>query len=139
VATAVWNGVPALADRTVEKEPAERSPAAALPAHADDAWRTHGPAGLADALPEAAALVDLYRYGYWEDGWFTGWRYAAFVTAQTGVLLRVDLGEAEPLDDAVAAWRDAVTRGQPADAEAAALAEPLSGPIAGALPDGHAR
>src|SRR5690606_16904326 len=139
VAAAYRNGDPALADLTEEQERLERSLAAALPARADDAWRTHGPAGLADAPPEAAAPVDLSRFGYWEDGWFTGWRYVAFVTAQTGVLLRVDLGEAEPLEDAVAAWRDAVTRGQPADAETAALAEALWGPIAEALPDGTAR
>src|SRR5690606_26771737 len=51
VAAAYRNGDPALADLTEEKERLERSLAAALPAHADDAWRTHGPAGLADALP----------------------------------------------------------------------------------------
>jgi CHAT domain-containing protein/tetratricopeptide (TPR) repeat protein len=140
VARAYRSGDPALPELTREKEQLERRLAAALPPDAaSDPWRTLGVEGLAAALPADAALADVYRYAHWEGGWFRAWRYAAVVTAHGAAPVLVDLGEAAPLEETVATWREAVTAGRTAEVETEALAEALWAPLGAVLPAGTAR
>ncbi|HLT48310.1 MAG TPA: tetratricopeptide repeat protein, partial [Rubricoccaceae bacterium] len=111
---------------TAEKERLERNLAAALPGSAlEDPWTDAG--ALAQRLPAGTALVDVYRHGP---------RYSAVVTAAGGAPLLVDLGPAEIVEAAVAAWRGAVVRGQDALAEVGVLGDRLLFPVLGALPAG---
>ena len=144
VARAYRDGDPALPELTEEKERLERRLAAALPergtgAVLDDPWHSLGEGGLGTALPTGSAFADFYRYGFWEAGTFVEWRYAAVVSAPDTDPVLVDLGAAEQLDSLVAAWREAVTSGRPAEAETQALAEAAWEPIAAALPTGTTR
>jgi len=61
-----------------------------------------GPTELCEALPAGAALVDMLRYQR------DGKAHYVAMTAMAGecAVRRVELGLAETLDDAVAAWRD---------------------------------
>src|SRR5262249_37399823 len=71
-----------------------------------------GPADLARALPPDAAFVDFIRYLHWEKGKATGQRYVAFVVAPGKEPTFLQLGDAEPIDTAVAAWRKHIDAGQ---------------------------
>lgn len=131
VARAYRAGGPALDALLVEKEALERSLAGALaPGALADPWRAARD-GWPGALPAGAAFVDVYRYERWVLGRPTGARYAAVVSGREAGLRLVDLGGADSLDAAVAAWRDG--RGQTSTATAA-LSATLWAPLAAALP-----
>jgi CHAT domain-containing protein/tetratricopeptide (TPR) repeat protein len=84
------------------------------------------PADLQKALPADAALVDLLRYTYFEQdpkvagakGERRTNRYLAFVVTRDRIE-RVELGDAKPIEDAVVAWRDAITAWSTAPTDAA--------------------
>jgi CHAT domain-containing protein len=66
-------------------------------------------------------------------------RYAAFVVAKDRAAVRVELGEAAPLEKAWAAWHDAITKGAPEEKErqaAAALAKFIWDPLREKVPAG---
>src|SRR5262249_27551859 len=85
------------------------------------------PQQLADKLPERTAFIDLLRYTYFEQdpkvkalkGERRTASYVAFVLRRGRPAARVELGHAQPIEAAWAAWRDALTQDQP-DREAAA-------------------
>jgi CHAT domain-containing protein len=85
------------------------------------------PDELRKRLPEQTAFVDLLRYYRIEQDpkkpGKAGERitpcYVAFVLARDHPVRRVELGEAKPIDEAVADWRRAIVRGE--DSPAAAL------------------
>jgi CHAT domain-containing protein/Flp pilus assembly protein TadD len=84
------------------------------------------PAGLQKALPADAALIDLLRYTFFEQdpkipgkkGERRNNRYLAFIVTRERIE-RVELGAARPIDDAVVAWRDAITAWSSATTDAA--------------------
>jgi CHAT domain-containing protein/tetratricopeptide (TPR) repeat protein len=100
------------------KEDLERQLARRLPdfARAMGAGRKT-PHGLARALPEGSACIDLLRYVRFEYDparpGLSGERrtpcYAAFVLGRGRTARRVELGPAAPIDRAVALWRAALT------------------------------
>jgi CHAT domain-containing protein len=77
------------------------------------------PADLQKVLPADAALVDFLRWTLFEQdpkvpgkrGEKQTVRYQAFVLTRDKVTW-LDLGEAEPIETAVSAWREAITGGQ---------------------------
>ena len=137
IARAYPAGGPALDALTDEKETLERALAGALaPGALADPWRD-AREEWPGALPAGAALVDVYRYERWALGRPTGARYAAVVSGQAArAPALVDLGPADSLDAAVAAWRARRRRAGPATA---ALAGAVWGPVAAALPAGTTR
>jgi CHAT domain-containing protein len=104
------------------------------------------PQKLAERLPDGTAFVDLYRYiNYEQDPRVKGKkgerrtpRYVAFVLWPGKAAVRVELEEAAPIEDAWAAWRQAITADRPDDqaerAAAARFAELVWKPIRAALP-----
>ncbi|WP_412070577.1 tetratricopeptide repeat protein [Rubrivirga sp. IMCC43871] len=85
-----------------ERERLERS-LLGTRAHVEDGvWDRSGAARLAAGLPDDAAFVDLYCTVDWPGA--ETFRYTAVVTAG-GEHATVDLGPADVLDDALAAWR----------------------------------
>jgi CHAT domain-containing protein/tetratricopeptide (TPR) repeat protein len=78
-----------------------------------------GPADLQKALPAATVLVDFLRYTRVEHDAAKPGRagerrtvcYLAFVITRDQII-RVELGPAGPIEDAVAAWREAITSGK---------------------------
>jgi len=77
------------------------------------------PADLQQALPADAAVVDFLRYTLFEQdpnrpgaaGEKRSVCYLAFVIAK-GKVAGVDLGPAAPIEEAIAAWREAITGGK---------------------------
>ncbi|HLW66902.1 MAG TPA: CHAT domain-containing protein, partial [Gemmataceae bacterium] len=67
-----------------------------------------GPQGLVAALPEHAVFIDLFRYDHQQAGKFVEQRYIAFVLAKGQPIRRQILVNARGIDDAVAAWRQAI-------------------------------
>ena len=65
-------------------------------------------AEVSAALPTGAALIDLLRHVGFTTHAKAEDRYAAFVIRSGSPPRRVELGPAEPIDQAVAAWRAAV-------------------------------
>jgi CHAT domain-containing protein len=102
---------------TEHKEDLEKELAAKLPGLKD---AQAPPADLADRLPDDAAFVDLYRYRHRPQG-EKQFRpsYVAFVLRKGQPVRRVELGQAEPIEKALAAWRQAIAQGldSPAAAE----------------------
>jgi CHAT domain-containing protein/tetratricopeptide (TPR) repeat protein len=75
---------------------------------------------LVDRLPDGSAFVDFHRHlhrGKGEKEWRP--HYVAFVLGKGRPVRRVELGPAEPIEKALAAWRQAITEGldSPASAE----------------------
>jgi tetratricopeptide (TPR) repeat protein len=103
-----------------------------------------GPVDLAKALPAEAVFVDVIRYTrfeYVEKKEKRTPSYVAFVVATTltgaagSQIHRVELGDAKPIDDAVAAWRHAIeSRGN--ESAALELSQRVWGPLAKAIPAG---
>src|SRR5262249_23737948 len=99
--------------------------------------RHPGPEALAAALPDGAALIDLYEYAHFTPpeggkGKFRGERrLLAFVVRRGRPVALVRLGAARPVDDAVAAWRRALAAGRTdaLDAAAADLGRRVWGPL----------
>ena len=63
------------------------------------------PKDLAAKLPADSAFVEFVRYARWQKGKQVGWHYAAFVVAPGKPTAFVQLDDAKPIDEAVAAWR----------------------------------
>ena len=102
-----------LVDLNNEQDRLESQLAAALPAFQHLRELAHkGPADLAQYLPQDAALVDFIRYRHWEKDKYIGRRYVAFVLVPGKEAKLVELGDATPIDDAVAAWRRRIDAGQ---------------------------
>jgi CHAT domain-containing protein/Tfp pilus assembly protein PilF len=94
-----------------------------------------GPNDLATALPDRSAFVDLLRCAHFEKAKFTGWRYLAFVVTAGPRIRRVDLGDAEAIDAAVASWRRSIDRRE-ASAAPARLRELVWDKVERLLPEG---
>jgi CHAT domain-containing protein len=92
-------------------------------------------AGLAGRLPQDAAFIDLHRYQHREKG-AKKWRphYVAFVLRRGRPVRRVELGRAEPVEKALAAWRQAIAQGRDSPA-AADLRRLVWDKLAGHLPE----
>src|SRR5262249_54181568 len=58
-------------------------------------------------LPSHATFIDLIRYHHFAKGKRDQLRYVAFVLSGQGQVRRVELGPAEPIDQAVDLWRQA--------------------------------
>jgi CHAT domain-containing protein len=90
------------------------------------------PADLQKALPPEVAFIDLLRYTRFEqDPKVKGKKgrkytphYVAFVLTPTSIT-RVELGEAEPIEDALDLWRRAVVEASPSEPKYAALVHSL--------------
>jgi CHAT domain-containing protein len=94
---------------TQRKEDLEKELAAKLPVLTD----AQAPyTDLADHLPDDAAFVDLYRHLHRPRG-EKQWRphYVAFVLRKGRAVRRVELGQAKPIEKALAAWRKAIADG----------------------------
>ncbi len=87
-------------------------------------WHPSPPAvaSLAAAIPEGTFLVDFLRYRYYPPlvrgtpRPATEPRYAAFVIGRgAAAAVRVELGPAAPIDEALAAWRGRMLRGRDDD------------------------
>src|SRR5262249_51367337 len=105
-------------------------------------WRPEppDPAGVTAALPAGAALVDLLRYWHpsWSDRQQSEYRYVAFVVRAGMPPERVELGPAAPIEEALAAWRARLQKGDEAEEVGRELAgvvwTPLVGHLGGARP-----
>ncbi len=98
-------------DRNEEQDKLERKLAAGLPEFKrllDMAEK--GPADLAKELAKNAAFVDFIRYAHYEKSKFSEWRYVAFVVLPGQEPKLVRLGDAQPIEAAVAAWRGHITQ-----------------------------
>jgi len=87
-------------DLTAQKEELERQLARDLPPLRPDRSR---PAELVDGLPEGVAFLDFFRYLDTEKD-RRAFRYVAFVLSRGQPVRRVELGAAQPLDDAIDEW-----------------------------------
>lgn len=103
---------------------------------------TRTPGQLAERLPEGTAFVDFIRYiDISEDPQHPGTRglryiphYVAFVLCRGKPAVRVNLGEAAPIEKAWAAWHQALTKGSPDRAAAAEVAALVWQPVRAKLP-----
>jgi tetratricopeptide (TPR) repeat protein/CHAT domain-containing protein len=129
---------------TRRKEELERALAAALPGLARlRAQDTLGPGDLAACLPARAAFVDLLRYVHNEfdpqkpgrAGERRTPSYVAFVLAPCAEAARVELGPADPIETALARWRQDLVQGAEGGA-AQQLRRLLWRPLAARLPAG---
>ena len=127
-----------------EKERLERELAAALPEFARKrALEQSRHDDLLKVLPEGTAVLDLVRFTRFEqDPQIKGKKgerrtpsYVGFVLSKGQPVRMVDLGPAQPIDDAVARWRQAIVRGQDSPA-AADLRRLVWEPLARHLPTG---
>jgi CHAT domain-containing protein/Tfp pilus assembly protein PilF len=125
-----------LAQLSDEQEQLERDLAQQLP-ELDRQRRLAplGPADLAQRLARGTAFIDFVRHARWEKGKFNGYHYQAFVLAPGRDVRRVDLGPAEPLDEAVTSWRRAISRQETSQAPQR-LKEQLWDKLAAELPAG---
>ncbi|MBY0232866.1 MAG: tetratricopeptide repeat protein [Gemmataceae bacterium] len=79
------------------------------------------PEDLAKTLPEGAVLVDYHFYGT---------KLAAFLHRRGKQCVRVELGKAAPVEEAVAEWRTRLVSGKPDSRHGAALRKLLLDPLA---------
>jgi tetratricopeptide (TPR) repeat protein len=127
----------ALQKLTDEKESLERSLVAALRKKGlleDDLARLT-PQGLAKALPPKSAFVDILAYSRRQEKG-PRWKacYVAFLVVPGGGVRRIELGEASPIDEAVAAWRGAIEKRKEEAVALGLLARRLWRPIFEHLP-----
>jgi CHAT domain-containing protein len=87
-------------DLTEQKEGLERQLARDLPQLRP--YRSR-PADLGEVLPEGAAFVDFLRYFDVEKD-RTAYRYVGFVLSRGQPVRRLELGKAEPLEEAIDGW-----------------------------------
>src|SRR5262249_51883312 len=91
---------------------------------------------LSAALPKEAAFLDLYRHWHRpKDAKAWQLHYVAFVLRQGQEPTRVEIGAAEPIDKALAAWRQDIAR-ERASAAAGELRRLLWDKLAPHLPTG---
>ncbi|HEX5270062.1 MAG TPA: CHAT domain-containing protein [Gemmataceae bacterium] len=103
----------ALAALDEEQDRLERKLAKDLPAFRRlQGLAEKGPAELSRALPDGGAFVDLIRYTHWQKGRPVGRRYGAFVVVPGRDAVVLQVGDAGPIDEAVAAWRKHVAAGE---------------------------
>jgi tetratricopeptide (TPR) repeat protein len=96
-----------------EQDRLERRLAAAMPAFRHlQALADKGPADLAQHLRKDAAFVDFLRYTHWEKTKALAGRYVAFVLLPGQEAKLVRLGDAQPIDAAVASWRRHLDAGE---------------------------
>jgi CHAT domain-containing protein/Tfp pilus assembly protein PilF len=104
----------------LERQLSERS----APFHRQQESERLTPTDLVRKLPQKSVFVDLLRYDHFEQdprvpaikGERWGLRYVAFVMRPGQMPLRVEIGEANPIDSAVAAWRRDLARRPTSDA-----------------------
>ena len=129
-----------------QKERLERELAAALPEFARKrALEQSRYDDLLKVLPEETAILDLLRFTRFEQdpqvkgdkGWRRTPGYVGFVVSKGQPVRMVDLGPAQPIEDAVTRWRQAIVRGQDSPA-AADLRKLVWEPLARHLPKGTA-
>ncbi len=128
---------------TTDKEKLERALASRLGLETPGLAGTVGPAELRAVLPDRTAFVEFVRYTDTEEdakkpgkaGERRTPRYAAFLTRKGRPVRRVELGEAGPIEAALAEWRKAIVSRQPDRQPAAAVARLLWEPLRGHLPD----
>jgi len=108
-----------------EKERLERQLAEAIPEFARHRALEHSPHNkLVRALPEHTVVLDLASYTRFEqDPQIKGEKgehrtpsYIGFVLARGRPVRAVDLGPADPIDEAVTTWREAIARRQASSA-----------------------
>jgi CHAT domain-containing protein len=132
--------VRALSDR---KENLEKQLADKLPLY--QALREHlqrGPADLAPLLPPSVVFCDLTRYWHIDQdpeapgskGKKRTLSYVGFVLARGQPVRRVELGEASPIDEALAAWRQSLQAGKATSAAALTLRRRLWQPLEKVFP-----
>jgi CHAT domain-containing protein len=116
-----------LQDLTADKERLERQLAEALPEFARQQKLNQSPhSRLLEALPNRTVVLDLVEFTRFEqDPEIKGKKgdrrtpsYVGFVLVKGRPVERVDLGSAQPIDDAVAQWRKAIVARQPSPADA---------------------
>jgi tetratricopeptide (TPR) repeat protein len=105
---------------TEARERLERELARQVPALAEQHRDRIGPADLEQALPPHAAYVDLLRYvrfgfdpkrpGKAGETWTR--HYVAFVVRPGQPVRRIELGPAQPIEEALADWRHAIEQGR---------------------------
>lgn len=125
---------------TREKEALERGLAALLAKDgpkADPLDALGG--GVGRLLAPDEALVDVHRYWRFMAVGDSVEHYAAFVVRPDGFALRVELGEAARVDDALEAWRAAVLARGDAAAELDSFAQRVWAPVAATLPESARR
>ena len=133
-----------LADLADERSALERELTAALPELALRATQRLGPADLCHALPANSAFIDVLGYERYEqdpdrkgragETWAPS--YAAFILLPgRGTVGRVELGDAKPINDAIAEWRAAI-ESQRGDAAAVRLRALVWDKLAPHLPRG---
>ena len=119
-----------------ERESLELSLSRAVP------WepRPVTPKQVAAALPRDAALIDLIRYTHHTPppriggAWEAEDRYCAFVVRAGSTPMRVDLGAADLIDDALASWRARLARrDDESDALGAEIRQLVWGPLEATL------
>jgi tetratricopeptide (TPR) repeat protein/CHAT domain-containing protein len=103
-----------LADLNDQLDQLERKLVAAVPALEQiQELADKGPADLAKALPKNSSFVDCFRYRHTDpQRRLRGLRYIAFVVVPDKEAIFVPLGDAQPIDDAVAAWRKHIDVGE---------------------------
>jgi CHAT domain-containing protein/tetratricopeptide (TPR) repeat protein len=133
-----------LARLTAAKEALEKDLAARLGLHGSLKLDAASPAALAEALPPGGVFVDLLRYTDFEyDSDKPGrvverrtLRYVAFVLRPGKAAVRVELGEATPIERAWTDWHRAIQAGTDDRRQAAALAQLVWRPLRAHLPTG---
>jgi|GEM_PF-5612215 len=129
---------------TAEKENLERRLSAALPEFKHEravSQASHGK--LLEALPEKTVVIDLVQCPrFKQDPQHEGNQrtriiscYAGFVLTKGQPVQMVDLGPAQPIDDAVKQWRKAIAENQPGSSDKV-LQQDLWKPLARRFPPG---
>jgi CHAT domain-containing protein/Tfp pilus assembly protein PilF len=126
-----------LARLTQRKEKLERDLAKLLPElERAERLRGLGPADLAERLPAGAAFVDLLRYRHSGKAGQATDKYLAFVLGPDKAVRFVELGDADPIQRVVRAWRGNIDKRKDNRADAQEVAARVWGPIAKELPAG---
>jgi len=100
-----------LVDLTQQQERLERDLARQLPTLARHrVLDSMGPNQLLNQLQPGTAFVDLVRHAYGKKGKLAGYRYQGFILAPGQSVGRVDLGPAQPIDEAITSWRQSIDR-----------------------------
>ena len=111
-----------LQELTRDKERLERQLAESLPDFARQQKLDQSPhSRLLEALPDRMVVLDLVQFTRFEqdpqvkgkNGERRTPSYVGFVLARGRPVQRVDLGPAQPIDEAVAQWREAIVARQP--------------------------